>query len=50
MENKIMKNNTDMKGSVYKLIRYAGGLACVIAFQSALFPLLILYKISITQK
>ena len=46
MENKILKNNTDVKDSVYKLIRYSGGLACVIAFQSALFPLLILYKIS----
>ena len=42
MENNILKE----KFSLYKLIRYAGGLACVIAFQSALFPLLILYKIS----
>ena len=42
MENNILKE----RFSLYKLIRYAGGLACVIAFQSALFPLLILYKIS----
>ncbi|MBR2345613.1 MAG: hypothetical protein IKA71_07520 [Lentisphaeria bacterium] len=42
MENNILKE----RFSLYKLIRYAGGLACVIAFQSALLPLLILYKIS----
>ena len=42
MGNNLLKE----RYSLYKLIHYAGGLACVIAFQSALFPLLILYKIS----